>query len=71
MLADDNDDSYSPESHMRFLTSLILLCLFTANTAFARTPYHAAQTDLDIPDPSGQRPLQGWLWYPTQADSAE
>lgn len=56
---------------MRCLTPLILLCLAVANPAIGATPYHPAQSSLDIPDPDGQRPLQGWLWYPTKADSAE
>ena len=56
---------------MRCLTPLILLCLAIANPVIATTPCNSAQSNLEIPDPGGQRPLEGWLWYPTEADSAE
>jgi len=57
-----------------FKFKLILLsasCLLLAEVGLAATRYNAGEIELEISDSQNQRPLSGWLWYPTTASKPE
>ncbi len=58
---------------MNSLKSIILLagCLMLIEMGLAAPQYNAGETDLTISDSQNQRPLNGWLWYPTTASKEE